>query len=237
MAVSDATASIAPLPFRSTGPQGHRGRMRERLLSRGAETLADYEILEMLLFLGIPRRDTKPLAKELINRFGSLSAVLTAEPEQLERIPELGPDAVAVLQLPRAAGLRLAAAEARERPVLNNWDRLLEYFDTALAGAVPGQLRVLLLDNRNRLLADEAVDDAPEQLPRRVAGRALVLHATALILLRIVPEGPADKTLARREAALCAQVATALAALSITLHDHMLVGNGSWVSLRQKGLL
>ena len=96
---------------------------------------------------------------------------------------------------------------------------------------------MLLLDNRNRLLADEAVDDAPEQLPRCVAGRALALHASALILLRVMPEGAADKALARREAALCAQVATALAALSITLHDHMLVGNGSWVSLRQKGLL
>ncbi len=236
--VSDAAASTAPPPFRSTGPQGHRGRMRERLLSRGADTLADYEILEMLLFLGIPRRDTKPLAKELINRFGSLSAVLTAEPEQLARASgELGPDAIAVLQLPQAAGLRLAAAEARERPVLNNWDRLLEYLDTALAGAVPGQLRALLLDNRNRLLADEAVDDAPERLPQQVAGRALALHATALILLRVLADGPADKTLPRREAGLGTQVATALSALSITLHDHILVGRGSWISLRQKGML
>ena len=237
-AVSDPPLPTAPPPFRSTGRQGHRGRMRERLLSRGADTLADYEILEMLLFLGIPRRDTKPLAKELINRFGSLSAVLTAEPERLARASgELGPDAGAALGLPGQAASRLAAAEARERPVLNNWDRLLQYFDTALAGAVPGQLRVLLLDNRNRLLADEAVDDAPEQLTRRVAGRALALHATALILLRVVADGPADKTLPRREAGLCAQVATALAALSITLHDHVLVGAGTWVSLRQKGLL
>ncbi len=236
--MSDAAASTAPPLFRSTGPQGHRGRMRERLLSRGPEALADYEILEMLLFLGIPRRDTKPLAKELINRFGSLSAVLTAGPEQLARASgELGPEAVAVLGLPQTAGLLLAAAEARERPVLNNWDRLLEYFDTALAGAVPGQLRMLLLDNRNRLLADEAVEDATDQLPRRAAGRALALHATALILLRVVPDGPADKTLPRREAALCTQVATALSALSITLHDHILVGRGSWISLRQKGLL
>ena len=235
--MSDVVAANVPPPFQSTGPQGHRGRMRERLLSRGPEALADYEILEMLLFLGIPRRDTKPQAKELINRFGSLSGVLTAEPELLERLGGLPPEAVAALQLPQQAALRLAAAEARERPVLNNWDRLLEYFDTALAGAVPGQLRVLLLDNRNRLLADEAVDDAPDRVSQVVAGRALALHATALLLLRVVPPGPADKTLARREAALCKHVATAVAALSITLHDHMLVGNGSWVSLRQKGLL
>jgi DNA repair protein RadC len=211
--------------------------MRERLLARGPEALADYEILEMLLFLGIPRRDTKPLAKELINRFGSLSAVLSAEPERLARIGGLGADAITVLRLPSEAGLRLVAAEARERPMLNNWDRLLEYFDTALAGAVPGQLRALLLDNRNRLLADEVMDDVPERLPQLVAGRALALHATALILVRIVPDGTPEKGLPKREAALSAQVAPAVAALSITLHDHMLVGGGTWVSLRQKGLL
>ena len=232
------TAPLAVRPdFASTGPHGHRARMRERLLSRGPEALADYEILEMLLFLGIPRRDTKPLAKELINRFGSLSAVLTAEPEALARAGGLGTEAIAVLRLPEAAAARLAAAEARTRPVLNNWDRLLEYFDTALAGATPGQLRALLLDNRNRLLADEPVADEPDGLPQRLAGRALALHATALILVRVIPDGPVEKGLAKREAGLCAGIAKAVALLSITLHDHMLVGGGTWISLRQKGLL
>ncbi len=223
--------------FSSTGPHGHRARMRERLLSRGPEALADYEVLEMLLFLGIPRRDTKPLAKELINRFGSLSAVLTATPEALARQDGLGADAVAVLRMPEAAAQRLAGAEARSRPVLNNWDRLLEYFDTALAGAAPGQLRALLLDNRNRLLADEPMTGEPDELPSMLAGRALALHATALILVRVVPAGPIDKALPKREAALCGAIGKALGTLSITLHDHMLVGGGSWVSLRQKGLL
>ncbi len=228
--------------FSSTGPHGHRARMRERLLSRGPEALADYEVLEMLLFLGIPRRDTKPLAKELINRFGSLPAVLTASPEALAGQGGLGDDAVTVLRMPEAAAQRLAGAEPRSRPVLNNWDRLLEYFDTALAGATPGQLRALLLDNRNRLLADElvaggAVAGEPDALPRLLAGRALALHATALILVRVVPAGPIEKALPKRDAALCAAVGKALGMLSITLHDHMLVGGGSWVSLRQKGLL
>ncbi len=223
--------------FASTGPSGHRARMRERLLQRGPEALADYEILEMLLFLGIPRRDTKPLAKELINRFGSLPAVLTASPETLALRGGLSEDAVAVLRMPEAAAQRLAGAEARSRPVLNNWDRLLEYFDTALAGSTPGQLRALLLDNRNRLLADEAVAGEPDALPQLLAGRALALHATALILVRVVAPGPIEKALPKRDAALCAEIGRALAMLSITLHDHMLVGGGSWVSLRQKGLL
>ena len=228
--------------FASTGPSGHRARMRERLLQRGPEALADYEILEMLLFLGIPRRDTKPLAKELINRFGSLPAVLTATPETLSLRGGLSDDAVAVLRMPEAAAQRLASAESRSRPILNNWDRLLEYFDTALAGSAPGQLRALLLDNRNRLLADElvaggAVAGEPDALPQLLAGRALALHATALILVRVVAQGPIEKALPKRDAALCAEIGRALAMLSITLHDHMLVGGGSWVSLRQKGLL
>ena len=223
--------------FNSTGPHGHRARMRERLLSRGPETLADYEVLEMLLFLGIPRGDTKPLAKDLINRFGSLPAVLTATPEALTRQGGLGDGAITALRMPEAAAQRLAGAEARSQPVLNNWDRLLEYFDTALAGAMPGQLRALLLDNRNRLLADEPMTGEPDELPSMLAGRALALHATALILVRVVPAGPIDKALPKREATLCAAISKALGMLSITLHDHMLVGGGSWISLRQKGLL
>ena len=238
MSESDRQAVGGNRPtFSSTGPTGHRSRMRERLLSRGPEALADYEILEMLLFLGIPRRDTKPLAKDLINRFGSLSAVLTAPPEALSRQGGLGDDAITVLRLPEAAAQRLASAEARSRPILNNWDRLLEYFDTALAGAMPGQLRALLLDNRNRLLADEAVAGPPAELPQILAERALALHATALILVRVVPQGPIEKALPKREASMCAEIGKALGMLSITLHDHMLVGGGSWVSLRQQGLL
>ena len=235
--MSESAPPAARPSFGSTGPQGHRARMRERLLARGPEALADYEILEMLLFLGIPRRDTKPLAKELINRFGSLSGVFTAEPAVLAHAGGLGEDVIAVLRLPEEAALRLAGAEARTRPVLNNWDRLLEYFETAMAGATPGQLRTLLLDNRNRLLADEAVAGEPDDLPQILAGRALAMHATAMILVRVLPDGPMDKSLPRQEAMLCQAIARAVALLSITLHDHMLVGGGNWISLRQKGLL
>ena len=237
----------ASLPFSSTGPHGHRRRMRERLLGAGPAGLADYEVLEMLLFLGIPRRDTKPLAKSLINGFGSLAAVLSASPEALAREGGLDAQCVAVIRLPELAALRLSGAEVRDRPVLNNWDRLLAYFETALTGAVPGQLRILFLDNRNRLLADEVIEDASATIAgleaeqpdpsRQAMRRALDLHATALILVRIVAAGALAKPLLAREAGLAARVARSASPLAIVLHDHMLVGGENWVSLRQKGLL
>ena len=220
--------------------------MRERLLGSGPAGLADYEILEMLLFLGIPRRDTKPLAKALINCFGSLAAVLSASPEALAREGLDGPTA-AVIRLPELAAMRLSGAEARDRPVLNNWERLLAYFEMALTGAIPGQLRILFLDNRNRLLADEVVEDASVAIAgledtqpdpsRQAMRRALDLHATALILVRIVAPGAVGKPMLAREAALSARLARAASPLAIVLHDHMLIGGENWVSLKQKGLL
>ena len=248
---ADAGSNRPPLPFGSTGPHGHRQRMRQRVLGAGPASLADYELLEMLLFLGIPRRDTKPLAKALINCFGSLGAVLSAAPEALSREGGLSDECVALLRLPELAATRLSAAEARDRPVLNNWERLLGYFEVALTGAIAGQLRILFLDNRNRLLADEVIDDRPamagaDMVPgakqatdpsRQAMRRALDLHATALILVRVVPPGPLSKATLTGEAALGARLAKSAAPLSIIVHDHMLVGGDNWVSLKQKGLL
>ena len=234
------------LPFGSTGPHGHRRRMRERLLGAGPASLADYEILEMLLFLGIPRRDTKPLAKALINRFGSLPAVLGA-PAAALRGEGLSEACAAVIGLAEPAAARLSGAEARDRPMLNNWERLMAYFDAALTGAVPGQLRILFLDNRNRLLADEVAEQAAgavptsgeevPDVPRQAMRRALDLHATALIAVRVVPAGTPSSGLLAREAALASRLSRAAAPLAIILHDHMLVGGDNWVSLRQKKLI
>ena len=236
-----------PPPFVSTGPHGHRRRMRERLLGVGASTLADYEVLEMLLFLGIPRRDTKPLAKALINSFGSLAAVLSASAGALAEEGGLSPECIAVLRLPEHAARHLSAAEVRDQPMLNNWDRLHEYFDTALTGAIPGQLRILFLDNRNRLLADEVVEDASAMIAglqaeapdpsRQALRRALDLHATALILVRILAPGPLAKPTMAREAALAAHMTRAASPLAIVLHDHLLIGGENWISLKQKGLV
>ena len=249
-----------PQVFSSTGPHGHRRRMRERLLGAGPATLADYEVLEMLLFLSIPRRDTKPLAKALINCFGSLAGVLSAPSEALLREGGLDDAGAALFRLPEVAAQRLSLAEIRDRPVLNNWERLSGYFEAGLTGAVPGQLRVLFLDNRNRLLADEVVEDAstvlggisvadvgssagagsdgrPPDAIRQTMRRALDLHATALILVRVVQTGVLPKAIVAQEAALAARMARAGMPLAIILHDHMLLGGNNWVSLKQKGLI
>lgn len=240
--------SNQPAPvFASTGPHGHRRRMRERLLGVGPASLADYEILEMLLFLGIPRRDTKPLAKALINNFGSLASVLSAPADALAQEGGLAPESIAVLRLPELAAVRLSGAEVRDRPVLNNWERLHLYFDTALTGAIAGQLRALFLDNRNRLLADEVLEDASAMIAgleaeapdpsRQAMRRALDLHATALILVRILQPGPLAKPTLAREAGLAARITRAASPLAIVLHDHLLIGGENWISLKQKGLV
>ena len=232
-------SSAPAAPFPSTGPHGHRERMRDKLLDRGPDALADYELLEMLLFFAQPKGDTKPLAKGLINRFGSYAAVLTAPQRDLFSINGIGKHSVSAIKLVEASAKRLARAEVMDRPVLNNWDRLLEYLHTVLAREKIEQFRVLFLDNKNRLLADEAqargtVNHTPVY-PREVVKRALELHATALILVHNHPSG--DPTPSHDDIEMTQEVKLAAQALSIVLHDHLIVGNGRWTSLRQEGLL
>ena len=203
--------------------------MRERLLARGPGALADYEVLEMLLFLGIPRRDTKPLAKAAINRFGSLRAVLLAPADELQRM--LGSVSAAVLGLVEQAADRLAQAETQARPTLRDWAQLDAYLDGAPR---PTGDRVLYLNNRNQLLSDELLDGHVTALPRETARRALALHATALIL---VLDRPGAAMPSRGDLALAAQLKQAAGVLSIALHDVLLAGGKARVSLRRKGLL
>jgi DNA repair protein RadC len=226
-------------PFPSTGPHGHRGRMRDKLIERGPEALADYELLEMLLFFAFKKGDTKPLAKQLINRHGSFANVLAAPQQELFATAGLGPHSVAAIKLVQAAALRLAKAEAMERPVLSNWDRLMDYLLAVLAREKVEQFRVLYLDTRNRLLADEAlakgtVNHTPVY-PREVVKRALEVHATALILVHNHPSG--DPTPSHEDIEMTREVREAAASLSIVVHDHIIVGNGRWLSFRQQGLL
>lgn len=226
-------------PFASTGPHGHRARMREKLLERGPDALADYELLEMLLFFAQPKGDTKPLAKAVINRFGSFARVLSAPQKELFETPGLGTHSVSAIKLVQASALRLARAEVMDRPVLNNWDRLMDYLNAVLSREKVEQFRVLFLDNRNRLLADEAqargtVNHTPVY-PREVVKRALELHATALILVHNHPSG--DPTPSREDLAMTEEVRDAASVLSIVLHDHVIVGNGRWTSFRKEGLL
>jgi DNA repair protein RadC len=213
--------------------------MRDKLLERGPDALADYEVLEMLLFLAMPKGDTKPLAKALINQHGSFARVMAAPTEALLASRGLGSHSVAALKLVQAAALRMMAAEVREQPVLNNWDRLLGYLHAALAREKVEQFRILFLDPKNRLIADEAqakgtVNHTPVY-PREVVKRALELHATALILVHNHPSG--DPTPSRADMEMTTQIRDAAALLEIVVHDHLILGNGRHFSFRQEGLL
>lgn len=238
---SDQLGLLEPEPAEASalGTDGHRARMRNRLLTAGPEAIADYELLEMVLFLALPRRDTKPIAKTLMDRFGSFANAIAAPLNDLRSVEGMGEAGSAALKTVHAAALRLARAEVMERPVLANWDRLMDYLNAVLARERVEQFRVLFLDTRNRLLADEAqargtVNHTPVY-PREVVKRALELQATALILVHNHPSG--DPTPSRDDIDMTREVMAAAKALSIVLHDHVIVGNGRWLSFRREGLL
>lgn len=227
------------VPFPSTGPIGHRSRMREKLLQRGPGSLADYEILEMLLFFAFKKGDTKPLAKALINQYGSFAAVLAAPQQDLLATRGLGEHSVTAIKLVQDAALRLAKAELRDQPLLNNWDRLIDYLNAAISRDKVEQFRVLFLDAKNRLLADEAqargtVNHTPVY-PREIIKRALELHATALILAHNHPSG--DPTPSRADIEMTAEIKKAGEVFSVVVHDHLIIGNGRHLSFRREHLL
>lgn len=221
------------------GHLGHRARMRERLLAAGPDALLDHEMLEMVLFLALPRRDTKPIARELITVFGSFANAIAAPTRELAGIEGLGEAGMAALKLVQGAALRLMAADVRGQPVLNNWDRLTAYLTAILARERVEQFRVLFLDSKNRLIADEAqtrgtVNHTPVY-PREVVRRALELQSTALILVHNHPSG--DPTPSRADIEMTQELRAAAATLGIVIHDHLIVGNGHYLSFRREGLL
>jgi len=221
------------------GAEGHRARMRARLLSAGPDAVADHELLEMVLFLALPRRDTKALARVLIARFGSFSNAIAAPLTDLRAVEGIGEAGAAALKTVQAAALRLARAEVIDRPVMNNWDRLMEYLNAVLARERVEHFRILFLDSRNRLLADEAqargtVDHTPVY-PREVVKRALELHCTAIIMVHNHPSG--DPSPSADDVTMTREIVQAARALSIVVHDHIIIGNGRWLSFRREGLL
>lgn len=232
--LAEPDADAAP-----AGAEGHRARMRARLLTAGPDSVADHELLEMVLFLALPRRDTKALARLLIARFGSFANAIAAPLADLRSVDGIGEAGAAALKTVQAAALRLARAEVIDRPVMNNWDRLMTYLNAVLARERVEHFRILFLDNRNRLLADEAqargtVNHTPVY-PREVVKRALELHATAIILVHNHPSG--DPTPSSDDRVMTNEIIQAARALSIVVHDHIIVGNGRWLSFRQEGLL
>jgi DNA repair protein RadC len=216
---------------------GHRQRLRQRLLTAGADALADYELLEALLF-AIPRRDVKPLAKQLLARFGDLGGVLAASPAALarEKVPEAG---IAALQVVQALHVRVAREPLPGRELLGSWPLVLNYLQRALAREPVEQVRVLYLDIRNQLLADErqgagTVDQAPAY-PREIVKRALEVGASALLLVHNHPSG--DNRPSGADIETTHAIGRAAAALGIKLHDHIIIGRGVPFSMRGEGLL
>jgi DNA repair protein RadC len=213
---------------------GHRDRLRERFLSGGSGALADYELLELLLFRAIPRRDVKPLAKDLIKTFGSFAEVVAAPPERLSDAG-LGRAAIAELKIVEATAQAFARGQVRtDRPVLSSWSSVLDYCRTAMAFADKEQLRVLFLDKRNRLIADEqlqqgTVDHTPVY-PREVVKRALELSATAIILVHNHPGG--DPSPSRADIDMTHQIINVARPLGIEMHDHLIVGRDGHASLK-----
>lgn len=242
---STPAALGAPAPLKRAGPpsptsaEEHRARLRHRLITGGPEAVADHELLEMILFLAILRRDTKPIAYRLVQRFGSFANAIAAPMRELLEIEGIGESGAAALKIVHAAALRLARAEIIGRPVLSNWDALMAYLTAAIAREHVEQFRILFLDSRNRLLADEAqargtVNHTPVY-PREVVKRALELNATAIILVHNHPSG--DPTPSHDDIIMTRHIAEAAETVSIALHDHIIIGNGTWTSFRRDGII
>jgi DNA repair protein RadC len=213
---------------------GHRDRLRTRLREAGADALADYELLELILFRALPRRDVKPLAKALLARFGSFAETLAAPVALLAEVDGMGDAAIAELKIVQAAALRLARGEVRRRPVLSSWSSVLDYCRSAMAFAEREQFRILFLDKRNQLIADEVqqtgtVDHTPVY-PREVVKRALELSATALVLVHNHPSG--DPTPSHADIQMTKQIVDVARPLGIEVHDHLIVGKEGHASLK-----
>jgi DNA repair protein RadC len=213
---------------------GHRERLRGRFREAGADAVSDYELLELLLVRALPRRDVKPLAKSLLEKFGSFAEVITAPEARLAEVKGLGDSGVTELKIVQAAARRLVRGQVTKRPALSSWSSVLDYCRTAQAFADREQFRVLFLDKRNQLIADEVqqvgtVDHTPVY-PREVVKRALELSATAIILVHNHPSG--DPTPSHADIQMTQQIIAVAQPLGISVHDHIIVGKDGHVSLK-----
>jgi DNA repair protein RadC len=218
---------------------GHRERLRDRFLVGGADAMPDYELLEMVLFRAIKRGDTKPIAKALIARFGSFAEVISAPANLLMEVKGVGPAIVTELKLIRAAALRLARGEVINRPILGSWNSLIEYCRAAMAFEDVETFRLLFLDKKNQLIADEeqqrgTVDYTPVYA-REVVKRALELSASAIILVHNHPSGDPTPSLADRD--MTKKIIQAAEKLNIQVYDHVIIGRKGHVSFRNLQLI
>jgi DNA repair protein RadC len=239
--ISVEDSAHAPQAWRTAVPHfvGHRERLRDRAVAGGLGALPDYELLELFLYRSIPKRDIKPLAKGLLARFGSLAGVLGASAAELKTVKGVGEAVALDLRLLQEATLRIGREAVGKRAVIASWSALLSYVKTALAHEAREQFRVLFLDKKNQLIADEVmghgtVDHAPVY-PREVARRALELSASAVILVHNHPSGDPQPSAADID--MTRQVIEAGRALRISIHDHLIVGRDGVASLKALGLM
>jgi DNA repair protein RadC len=236
----DKCASDAGEP-RTAGhdPSGHRARLRRRLIDGGDEALADHEVIELLLMQAVPRRDMKPLARSLLQRFGSLAGVFQANPRSLAAHPGMGEATAAALRVVTVAATRLARQKVREAPVIGSWQALIDYLTIDMAHLTLERVRVLYLNARNMLILDDLVSegsiDEAAIHPREVIRRALDIGATALILVHNHPSGSPEPS--RADIEITNRIAEAGRLLGVTVHDHVVIGRNGHVSLRAKGLI
>lgn len=221
------------------GAAGHRNRLRQRFIADDGASMPDYELLELLLFGAMPRRDTKPIAKALIAEFGSLGGVLATPASTLRTIDGVGEGAATLLRAVHAAGIRLAREEVHARPILSSWDKVIDYCRARLGREPTEHFWVLYLNRKNAVLADEqqgrgTVGHAPVY-PREVVKRALELGASAIILVHNHPSG--DPTPSDADIQMTRLVAEAAAPLDIAVHDHIVISRSGYVSLRAEGLM
>ncbi|MBB1498797.1 DNA repair protein RadC [Paracoccus sp. MC1862] len=217
----------------------HRARLRDRFMQGGAMAMPEYELLELILFRAVPRQDMKPVARRLLDRFGDFNRVLSADPAQLTQVEGVGPAIVTELKIIEAAAQRLARSKVINRPVLTSWDALLDYCHTTMAHGRIEQFRVLYLDRKNVLIADDeqargTVDHVPVY-PREIVRRALELNASAMILVHNHPSG--DPTPSAADIDMTRQIVAAAATMGITVHDHLIIGKSRELSFRSTGLL
>lgn len=227
-----------PKPDEKPHYAGHRDRLRERFLN-APESLPDYELLELLLFMAIPRRDVKPIAKILIARFGSLNGVMHASIPALSAIDGISAGTATAIKVVQAAGLRMLKQDLASRPILNSWQRLLDYLQASMAHEAKEHFRLLFLNKKNELMADEiqqsgTVDHTPAY-PREIMKRALELGATAIILVHNHPSG--DSTPSKADIDMTKQICAAAAPFNIFIHDHLIVSRSGVTSFKTLGLM
>lgn len=228
-----------PATDAATDASGHRARLRRRMFEGGGDALLDHELIEYLLALAIPRRDTKPLAKALLREFGGIGPLLAADGEALTRVPGMGETSAAAIKIAHTAALRLLRAEIIDRPLLSSWQALLDYLRADMAHHGVERVRVLHLDSRNRLIRDELMSegtiDEAALYAREVIRRAIDLKSAAIILVHNHPSGDASPS--RADIDVTRAIADAGKRLGITLHDHIIIAAGGHTSFRAQGLI